>query len=244
MAVPPTLQKPKRTWLYVLFLIVAVCVAVPIVVWFQKSTQVENNLPTALLSEDFTGESLASLEAQGWSAWYKTQMPEVLDNYQWSLSQGAVSVENGALKATGVGGFIYSANWSDYIMAFKFKTNASPSRFWCGLAFRADSTWTSESWPQNSYILQLGYFGSTNNLWKVVNGAWSKIASSDNFELNVNPGLSNLWHDVRLEAQGSSLKVYVDNQSLLSVADGSLTSGSVGLLSCNATVYFDDLTVS
>jgi hypothetical protein len=211
----------------------------------ENENQAENQGGTTApqLSEDFTGESLTSLEAQGWHTWSKTQMPEVLGDYQGSLS-GVVSVENGALKATGAGGFIYSANWSDYTLSFKFKTNISPGYSWCGLAFRGDNAWTSESWPQNAYILQLGYFGSNNGLWKIVSGSWTQIASSDNFGLNVNPELSNLWHDVRLEAQGSSLKVYVDDQLLLSATDGSLTSGSVGLLNYDGPVYFDNVTVS
>jgi hypothetical protein len=77
--------------------------------------------------------------------------------------------------------------------------------------------------------------GSANKIWKVVNGTWTSIASEGG-EITL-----NVWHDVRLEAQGSSLKVYLDNQLLLSATDGSLTSGSIGLLNCSGPVYFDDV---
>jgi len=195
---------------------------------------------SASFTEDFNDATMESLQAGGWSTWSKSQMPEVLDNLATSASPESVSLENGMLKATGAGGFLYSADWDNYSMTFRFRTNASPGSFWCGLAFRADSTWTSEDWPQNAYILQLGYSGSTNRLWKTVDGTWTQLASSDNFELNINPEISNLWHDVTLDANGSSLKVYVDNQLLISSTDGSLTSGSVGLLN-RGNVYFDDL---
>jgi hypothetical protein len=163
-------------------------------------------------------------------------MPEVLENSTVSFPQGAVSMENDTLKATGAGGFIYSTNWSDYTLTFRFKTGVAPGNFWCGLAFRCDSSWTSGTWPQNSYILQLGYQGRSDKIWKVVDGTFTLVASEDR-EITL-----NVWHDVRLDAQGSSLKVYLDNQLLLSATDGSLTNGSIGLLNCSGPVYFDDVT--
>ena len=210
-----------------------------------------DNQQAVTFTEDFTGETLASLQAQGWSVWYKPAMPEVRDNLQTTFNPETLSVENGMLAATqGAGGFMYSANWGDYTLTFKFKVGFSLSgyTYWCGLAFRNDSTWengtagqaASGSWPRNSYILQLGYGGSTNNLWKIVNGVWAStpIASK---EMDVT---TNDWYNVTLVASGSSLKVYLDNQSLFDVTDSSLTSGGIGLLNCSGPFYFDDVVAS
>lgn len=239
----------------VFLVLIVICVGgLTAILWLRGTpgTTHDNNVPPgdqhlALLTEDFTDATLP----QGWSVWYKPAMPEVRDGLQTTFNQGTLSVENGMLATTGgAGGFMYSANWSDYTLAVKLKVGRSLSgyTYWCGLAFRNDSTWengtagqaASGSWPQNSYILQLGYGGSTNRLWKIVNGVWTTTPIAE----NSGSVESNTWYDVKLEARGSSLKVYLDNQLLLSATDSSLTSGGIGLLNCSGPVYFDNVVVS
>jgi len=230
--------------------IIIICVAVLAVVSFSSRPQGQENQggnqgggqTGPSFSEDFNSATMASLQAAGWDNWSKTQMPEVLEGSTVNFHPEEISVtENGTLKADGAGGFIYSASWSDYTLTFKFKQKVSSGNFWCGLAFRADSSWTSGLWPQNSYVLQLNDTGSANKLWKIASGAWTSIASEGS-SITLN---DDNWHDVELEANGGSLKVYIDNQLLLSATDGTpLTSGSVGLLNCNGPVYFDDVVKS
>lgn len=196
-------------------------------------------------TEDFTGDTLSSLEDNGWSVWYKPSMPEVLDNSQVGFTQETVSVtENETLKAEGAGGLAYYTDWSDYTLTFNFRIETSlSSTFWLGLAFRCDNTWTSGtqgqtdtgSWPQNSYIVQLGF--ETNRLWKIVGGEFTQL------DTEARSISSYAWHDVEVKANGSSLEVYLDDNLLLSATDSDLTSGSIGLLNCKGPVYFDNVLV-
>ncbi len=197
-------------------------------------------------SEDFTGESLENLQSQGWSVWFKPAMTEVT-GYGTTFTQGTFVVnENGNLEIqSGAGGLMYAQNWSNYTLNFRFNISVSSLNSWVGLAFRTDSTWASGlngqaetgSWPQNSYILQLR-FGNANKLWKIVDNVFTEMRSVDRtFERYV-------WHDVKLEANGSSIKVSVDNELLFDVEDNSLTTGGIGLLNCNGPIYFDDLTIN
>ncbi len=203
-----------------------------------------------LLAEDFTGETLESLQGQGWSAWDKPFMLKEITGATVNFTQESISVtENGTLKAEGSGGFMYPANWSNYALTYRFMTGDESGNFWTGLAFRSDGTQSSGvrqgavvtdngSWPQNSYILQLGFQGSTNALWKIVGGTWTQITSADRSITR------DTWYELKLEANGSSLKVYLDNQLLLSATDSSLTSGGIGLLNCSGPVYFDDVSIN
>lgn len=213
----------------------------------------DNQQGEVSFTEDFTGETLASLEAQGWSAWDKPYMLKEITGSAVNFSKETISVtDDGTLKANGAGGLMYSKNWSDYTLTFKFKAGGSGGNFWWGLAFRCDATWSSGvrqngtvtdngSWPQNSYILQLSPGGGiANNIYlrKIVGGTWTQITSVENrIE-------SNVWHTAKLEAHGSSLNVYLDDNLILSVTDSSLTSGGIGLLNCTGPVYFDDVLVS
>lgn len=196
-------------------------------------------------SEDFTGETLENLQLQGWSAWFKPAMSEVT-GFGITLMQGTFAVnENGSLQIqSGAGGLMYAANWSNYTLNFKLNISVSSLNSWAGLAFRTDSTWESGlngqaetgKWPQNSYILQLR-FSDANKLWKIVDNTFTEIESvSRTFDRDV-------WYDVQLVANGSSIKVYVNDEILFDVTDNSLTRGGIGLLHCNGPVYFDDLTV-
>jgi hypothetical protein len=242
-------RKPKsNATIYRLVILALIIILVGVIIVSSgRSSAVENQTENAqiVFSEDFTGEDLTSLETQGWSIWYKPKMQEIGSQANFP-QENVLATDNGTLKAEGAGGFMYSTNWSNCTISYKFYTGVSPGNFWSGMAFRTENSWTSGtvdstssgSWPQNTYILQLGYQGSTNRLLKIVNGTWTEITSlSQTIELNV-------WHDVVVEASGSSLKVYLDNQLLLSATDSSLTGGGIGLLNCSGPVYFDDVTVS
>jgi hypothetical protein len=60
-------------------------------------------------------------------------------------------------------------------------------------------------------------------------------------EAGIVPGT---WYEVRLEAVGSSLTAYLDGELKVTVTDGSISAGAVGLGSTNATAVFDDVAVS
>jgi hypothetical protein len=250
-----------------IFLAIVLIVAVGLAVALSgRPRPVENRIPVenreilAAFFEDFTGENLESLEAQGWSVWYKPRMDEIIDSEVPFKRQTVSVTENWMLEVgegSGAGGFMYSADWSDYTLTYKFKTNISPSRnFWCGFAFRTDDTWESGAerpekeeefgkWPQNSYIVQMGWGTNYNTyrFWKIVGGEWTLIKSVDRPTTPASLWRDN-WHDVRLEARGASLKIYFDNELLFDEIDNSLASGGIGLLNCGGPVYFDDVAVN
>jgi hypothetical protein len=91
--------------------------------------------------------------------------------------------------------------------------------------------------PLNHYFLLL----RSNNVLemrKLVGGVKTTLASKS---LSVAPGV---WYKLRLEVAGSSLKAYVNDTPQLSVTDGSLAGGRVGVGAYNARAEFDDVIVN
>ena len=97
---------------------------------------------------------------------------------------------------------------------------------WSGLMAR----YTNDS---NYYYLSMRS-GNTLSLRKLQFGAITTLATAP---LTVN---LNTAHTLRLEAVGDQLRGYVDGVLAVQATDGSLTDGSVGLVTYKAAVNFDD----
>ncbi|AEI44070.1 family 16 glycoside hydrolase [Paenibacillus mucilaginosus] len=89
------------------------------------------------------------------------------------------------------------------------------------------------------YTLRINYELNKIQLYKKVNGTWTRLGEADLF---ANPGT---WYVLRLELKGSSLKGYVNGVEKVNVTDSSLSGeGHVGLRTYNQTSVFDSLMVN
>ncbi|NLN28912.1 MAG: DUF1080 domain-containing protein [Firmicutes bacterium] len=52
------------------------------------------------------------------------------------------------------------------------------------------------------------------------------------------------WHTFRAEVQGSSLKLYVNGELMLTAVDPDLRHGAFGLMHTEGDVRYDDVTVN
>lgn len=213
-----------------------------------NQTPTDNDNQITGLSEDFDGETLGTLETSGWSVWYKPRMEEVT-GFGTNFPAENILVENETLvAAAGAGGLMYTTSWSDFTITFSYMPTVTSGNSWAGLVFRSSNDWSDGtvgaavpgSWPQNAYLLQLGLRDNidgapnSNILWEIVDKSFNQLARVEQ-EIAL-----NAWHDVRVEASGSSIKVYLDSQPLFDFSDDSHTSGSIGLLHASGPVYFDN----
>jgi hypothetical protein len=90
----------------------------------------------------------------------------------------------------------------------------------------------------NYYLFSMGKQRRYRKLTKRVNGVLGVLAE------DTVPYTMNQWYSVRIEVQGSNIKVYLDRALLFDVTDDSIASGKVGLYSWgNAGSEFDDIFV-
>jgi len=111
----------------------------------------------------------------------------------------------------------------------RLNTFANPSgtqERWFGLMARQTD-------PLNYYYLSLRS-SNTVSLRKVVNGSISVLASAP---FTVRPAT---WYQLRLDAIGNHLRVYVDGNLLLEATDASLPTGNSGPVMFKAAVDYDD----
>ena len=106
----------------------------------------------------------------------------------------------------------------------------------------ATATGTQERWfglmarhvdPRNFYYLSLRS-SNTVSLRKVVNGNITVLKSA---AFTVRPAT---WYQLRFDAIGNHLRVYVDGNLLLEATDGSLPTGNSGPVMFRAAVDYDD----
>jgi hypothetical protein len=106
-----------------------------------------------------------------------------------------------------------------------------------GLVFRA----TSPAVGTDSYR---GYYAGITPAGRVIlgraNNNWTQLAAAP---LSITPGTR---HHLRVEAVGTSLKVFVDDMTnpRITVTDGTFTAGASGVRVYNAAAAFDNLAVT
>ena len=101
-----------------------------------------------------------------------------------------------------------------------------------GLIARASADFSS------FYTLRINYGQDKVQLYRKVNGSWTKLGET---ELAASPGT---WYLLRLELRGSSINGYVNGIRKISVTDTTLTNGYAGLRTYNQTAVFDNFMVA
>ncbi|WP_445490803.1 GH32 C-terminal domain-containing protein [Niallia sp. 03133] len=98
-----------------------------------------------------------------------------------------------------------------------------------GLVFRSDEN------ASNAYIANIDVNGQIVKLWKRINGQ-ATILSTAPYHID----LENGYH-MKVETRGKQIRVYVNNELLITKQDDSLASGKVGLNVWNGTTSFQNI---
>ncbi len=127
-----------------------------------------------------------------------------------------------------------SSSWSDYAV----EANVKPESFIAGTAPTQFAAIYGR-WQDNShwYYVVLRSNGVIE-LKKNVGGVYTVLTSK---QTTVTPGT---WYKLKLNMQGTSLKVVLNGQEVLTATDSSISTGKIAVGSYYAKASFDDVTVS
>lgn len=92
---------------------------------------------------------------------------------------------------------------------------------------------------KNFYYGQWSRDGSIFRIIKVVNGVWTTLGQAPGYW-----GANWSYHPIRMVAQGSTLKLYVDGTLRITVTDSTFATGKVGMYTSVYYSHIDDFTVS
>jgi 3-keto-disaccharide hydrolase len=119
-------------------------------------------------------------------------------------------------------------SWSDYRIAAKLRSSDDDR---LGVMFRVQDI-------DNFYRLSWNKGIPGRSLWKREKGVFTLLAQ------DAVPYVANQTYSVEIIAQGNTLKINIDGQSVFSVTDPSFTGGTVALYSSyNQSSFFDDILV-
>ncbi|MDE2060587.1 MAG: DUF1080 domain-containing protein [candidate division NC10 bacterium] len=92
--------------------------------------------------------------------------------------------------------------------------------------------------PDNYYIARANPLEDNFRIYRVVRGVRRQLASSY-FKVT-----SEVWHSMRIVAQGDQMECFYDGKKYLTVRDPTFRHGKIGLWTkSDAVTYFDDLRV-
>lgn len=185
---------------------------------------------TFMFFEDFDGETISSLESDGWVKNYGTDL-----GYASAPSYSIVSGELFMDNNYGYGSsayFTYDGNWENFILHGKAKQTAYYIANYTatGISFRTVSNPTENAHPTPRW------------------GASFEGASTEFFHGNDQGASANgtgtfsqsIWYDIKIVAAPTNSKFYLDG-SLMSTVTDSSNSGGVGFSQYEAEAYYDDV---
>jgi hypothetical protein len=154
----------------------------------------------------------------------------------WTRYGGNASVTSGVymldnINASGKS-LIGDETWTNGALEADINLNTDGQ---AGLMFR--TTNPGEFNPDDAYGYYVGLDGSTIFLGSMSNGytGLGTVAA---------PIFTNTWHKLRVEMQGSQIKVYLDGTQRLSVTDSSHARGQIGVRAHYSRAQFDNITFS
>ncbi len=157
----------------------------------------------------------------------------------WTTYGGTWSVVNEEYKVTSGSGFkalVNNKSYSDFVLETDVKVVNDTSWSDAGTIFRVSNPTLGAdnfrgyaatlSADRNKVILS-----KFNNNWQLV----------DETSMTIN---KNQSYDLRVEAVGSSIKVYVDDVLKIDATDTTWSSGGIGVRTYNTEAYFDTISVT
>ncbi len=180
-----------------------------------------------LYNEDFEGHSEGTrLPGPPWTDFEGTNIDDPLSTI---VTDGGSKVFRAA-----TGGFYYynsGYSWTDYNFSLRLKKNTT-SGF--GVFFR------KQSGDWRSYYVYLSGGGYLTLAKKDAEGNSDDIAQ---VEVTY---LADTYYSLKITVSGSNIKVYFDNavSPQIDEDDSTYSDGTIGLMSSDATAYYDDLEVT
>ena len=159
-------------------------------------------------------------DANGWTT----------QNGKWSVVQDSGSYVFYQSSTNEGRAWTGSSSWTNYTVEAKVKVenfNGSNRTYVC--ARMKDG---------NNYYAASLVGGGKLEIRKKVSGSTSTLVSK-NYALS-----TGTWYTVKLEVNGSSIKMYVNDALQLSATDSSLSSGGIGVIAYKTVAKFDNIVVS
>lgn len=181
---------------------------------------------TVLFEEDFE-DGIADNLVYSWGGWRASTENNGNTVYEVNTNtQQHIKYDRGASLGFG------SIKWTNYSAEYRVKMLNWKANAW--LSFRSDI-----GSNQNLYIEWLSAESDGLSLHVNLNDSgWNMLKG---LEL---PVWDQRWYEVRVEAQGSTLRVYLDNSLMLQTEDASIASGGLELGVFPGThALFDDIRV-
>lgn len=139
--------------------------------------------------------------------------------YQSSQNEGRTSSGN--------------SSWTDYSVQADVKIdnfNGTNRTYVCGRYVDGNNYYAASLSNSN---------GGTLEIRKKVNGSTTTLATKTNFPIN-----TGITYKVKLELNGDSINMYVNDVLQLNAHDNNLTSGGIGLVAYKTAAKFDNINVS
>jgi len=165
------------------------------------------------------------------------------DNNQdgWVTYSGNYYVQNGELVGTNIEGAAgsktvkTSTSFSDFTYDAKVMVTTAGD---AGVLFRTSKLSMGPD-EYNGYYCGLSFSGKNIVLGKA-NGSWTQLKSV------VMDIVANQWYQVRVEAKGTNIKIYVDDMTTpkINYSDASFSTGCIGVRSYNANASWDNISVT
>jgi len=170
----------------------------------------------------------------------------IADNWA-NDGSGRWSVTGGYYRMTGNGagtfrGSQYNADYCDFVYQAKVRKTAGTTTAPMGLFFRSNHPIPTSGSGYLFNIDTTGYY----SLWKTTSGSETALVSWTS-SASLNTGL-NAWNILKVEARGSTIKIYANGTLLNTVSDPSYLSGKLGVTAYDqsaapsSTVEYDFVT--
>ena len=162
------------------------------------------------------------------------------DQLGWVNYNGSFLVENGEYVSTNVEGapgvksIQTATSFSNFTYEAKIQLGSGGD---AGFVFRVNT-------PSPGPDAYNGYYAGINSGGNVVlgkaNGGWTELKSVKSIVQE------NTWYSVKIVAQGTNIKVYVDDMQIpkINVSDASFSSGSIGVRTYGALAKFDNISIN
>lgn len=161
------------------------------------------------------------------------------DQLGWVNYNGSFLVKNGEYVSTNVEGgpgvksIQTATSFSNFTYEAKIQLGSGGD---AGFVFRVNT-------PSPGPDAYNGYYAGINSGGNVVlgkaNGGWTELKSVKSIVQE------NTWYSVKIVAQGTNIKVYVDDMQVpkINVSDASFSNGSIGVRTYGALAKFDNILV-
>jgi hypothetical protein len=180
---------------------------------------------TELFREDFESEDVSRWNLAG-GTWARTLDAETNSNV---FSQSDDQPSDTLLAVAG------DVSWRDVRVEADFKVlafNGSSSSYMAGVCLRLTD-------GENFYLV--GLRGDSNQHMGIRLFGDNNTTLSESEEFS---GVENQWYRLRVDAIGSTLSVFVDDELVLEQTDAEHPAGGIGLCTTRATAVFDNILVT